>query len=127
MANRKRNHVIKVSMTTEELSKFKRRLAESGKKSNQSFGLEALLDSKITSQEAITNLQNLNKTFAKQQLNERNIGTNINQIAKIANATGEIDTAKLEASLMELQEVTKERNQQWLYLRSYLQELRTRV
>ncbi len=127
MANRKRDHVIKVSMTAEELSKFKRRLAESGKKSNQSFGLEALLDSKITSQEVITNLQELNKTFAKQQLNERNIGTNINQIAKIANATGEIDTAKLEASLLDLDKIKEARMREWEYLRSYLQELRTRA
>ena len=127
MPNRKREHVIKVSMTTEELDKFKRRLEESGKKTNQSFGLEALLDSKITSQEVVTNLQELNKTFAKQQINERNVGNNINQIAKIANATGDIDTAKLEASLLELQEITKERERQWQYLRYYLQELRTKA
>ena len=127
MQNRKRNQVIKICMTDEELKKFKLRLKESGKKTKQAYGLEALLESKIISQEVVTNLTELNKTLVKQQLNERNIGTNINQIAKIANATGELDVSKLEDYLLELKYMGLERERIWLLLRSYLAALQRRV
>ncbi len=107
-------------MTDDEYAKYLRRLEESGKGTNQSFGLDALLESQITSQELIDELQLLSQKFAKQQINERNIGTNINQIAKVANSTGCIDSKKLDSSLSELHTTTKERNELWQSLRSYL-------
>ncbi len=123
MAKRKREHVVSIRMNDAEYDRFKERLDDAGNRTKQAFGLDALLETEITSQEVIEQLRDMNRKMKDQQISDRNIGNNLNQIVKKVNASGNIDSSKLEANLTELLKASEERGKLWQLLRLLVAEL----
>ena len=86
-ANRKRNKAITIRMTESEYSDLQARVAESGL-SQQAFIINAVRGATITSSDEIAVLKEISITFAEYVKQIRGIGTNLNQMAHVANGQG---------------------------------------
>lgn len=86
-ANRKRNKAITIRMTESEYSDLQARVAESGL-SQQAFIINAARGATITSSDEISVLKEISITFAEYVKQIRGIGTNLNQMAHVANGQG---------------------------------------
>ena len=120
MANRRRNKNIKIRLTDSEYAQLLSRLEESGRESIQQYGLDALLNSEITSPELLQAVRTINDRFADLQRIERGIGTNINQIAHQCNSNGYASPVELNRVLVEYQLANEERRSTWQLIRSLL-------
>ena len=86
---RKRNHAITIRMSDEEYKFFQERLSQTGQ-TQQSYILNAICGATIVSVEEVKELQKLNKEFADMMRQLRGLATNVNQMAHVANGTGEL-------------------------------------
>lgn len=86
---RKRTHQIKIWMNDEEYGLLLDKMQGSGQ-TRQSIMISALKDTTITTEEEIGELMHSNSLMADLLKQLRGMATNINQIAHMANATGQI-------------------------------------
>lgn len=84
---RKRNRTVTVRMNEAEYADLKNRVEESGL-SQQSFIISAVRGAIITPSDEIAVLKEISKTFAEFVKQIRGMGTNLNQMAHIANSQG---------------------------------------
>ena len=123
MSGRKRNHVVQINMADSEYAQFKNRFADSGKQTITAYGLDALLNSRITSQQLIDEVAKTNKCLADIQKVERGIGNNINQIARKINTKDTALKADVENLLLEYHSSNKQREELWRLIRLLLTRL----
>jgi len=86
-ANRKRNIAITIRMTESEYADLQSRVTESGL-SQQAFIINAVRGATITPSDGIAILKEISRTFSEYVKQLRGIGTNVNQMAHVANGQG---------------------------------------
>lgn len=84
---RKRPHNVYVRMNDDEYAHFLSLVKAAGV-SQQAYALEACLNSRVTSSEDRALLISMNATLADMDRQLRGLGTNVNQLAHVANGTG---------------------------------------
>lgn len=123
-ANRTRNRAVTVRMSDTEYDSLRNKVCESGL-SQQSYIISAVLDSSVTSSDTIDVLKSISRTFAGVEQQLRGLGTNVNQMAHIANGTGMIPSAReLEHISDQVTEYRKECDQIWQSIRSSIPKQR---
>ena len=116
--NRTRNRAVTVRMSDSEYDSLRDKVRESGL-SQQSYIISAVLDSSVTTSDTIDVLKRISRTFAGVEQQLRGLGTNVNQMAHIANGTGMIPSAReLEHISYQVTEYRKECDQVWQSIRS---------
>ena len=116
--NRARDRAVTVRMSDSEYDRLKNKVNESGL-SQQSYIISAALDSYVTTSDTIDVLKTISKTFAGVEQQLRGLGTNVNQMAHIANGTGMTPSAReLERISDQVTEYRKECNSVWQSIRS---------
>ena len=114
---RKRNKAITIRLSEEEFVQLENRVQESGQ-TQQHFIIDACLKGQITSADEITEMRNKNKLLADIDKQLRGMGTNLNQMAHIANGQGVIPTAeKMVQIANEVSQIKKEVDEEWLLTR----------
>ena len=98
---RKRTHQIKIWMNDEEYALLLDKMQRSGQ-TRQNVMISALKEATITTKEEISELKRSNSLMADLLKQLRGMATNINQVAHMANATGQI------ASINELSKMTNQ-------------------
>ncbi|MBE5901346.1 MAG: plasmid mobilization relaxosome protein MobC [Lachnospiraceae bacterium] len=98
---RKRTHQIKIWMNDEEYALLLDKMQRSGQ-TRQNVMISALKEATITTEEEISELKRSNSLMADLLKQLRGMPTNINQVAHMANATGQI------ASINELSKMTNQ-------------------
>ena len=122
--NRARNRAVTVRMSDSEYNRLKNKVNESGL-SQQSYIISAALDSYVTTSDTIDVLKSISKTFAGVEQQLRGLGTNVNQMAHIANGTGMTPSAReLEHISDQVAEYRKECNSVWQSIRSSIPKQR---
>ena len=122
--NRTRNRAVTVRMSDSEYDSLRNKVSESGL-SQQSYIISAALDSSVTSSDTIDVLKNISRTFAGVEQQLRGLGTNVNQMAYIANSTGMTPSVKeLEHISDQVTEYRKECNSVWQSIRSSIPKQR---
>ena len=84
---RKRNRVVTVRMNEAEYADFLNKVKESGL-TQQTFIISAVRGATITPSDEIAVLKEISKTFADFEKQVRGLGTNVNQMAHVANGQG---------------------------------------
>ena len=90
---RKRNKAITIRMTEQEYATLQKRIRESGR-TQQSYIINSALEAKISSAEEIAALKDISITFVDLVRQLRGIATNVNQMARTANRSGALPTAR---------------------------------
>ena len=122
--NRTRNRAVTVRMSDSEYYSLRDKVRESGL-SQQSYIISAVLDSSVTTSDTIDVLKNISRTFAGVEQQLRGLGTNVNQMAHIANGIGMIPSAReLEHISDQVTEYRKECNSVWQSIRSSIPKQR---
>ena len=122
--NRTRNRAVTVRMSDSEYYSLRDKVRESGL-SQQSYIISAVLDSSVTTSDTIDVLKNISRTFAGVEQQLRGLGTNVNQMAHIANGIGMIPSAReLEHISDQVTEYRKECDQVWQSIRSSIPKQR---
>ena len=120
--NRKRNKAVTVRMTEAEYADFQNKVKESGL-SQQAFIISAIRGSTITPADEIVVLKEISKTFAEFVKQIRGMGTNLNQMAHVANGQGYLPG---EESLLRLSDqvgnMRKEGEDVWQSIRSSINQ-----
>ncbi len=110
---RKRNKAVYVRFSDDEYEQLQDKISETGQ-TLQSFIINAALNAKISSSGEVEQMKSKNKVLADFDKQLRGIGTNINQMAHIANGYGMMPEIK---ELMELKaevhEMRMEVNKEW--------------
>lgn len=110
---RKRTHAVNVRMTDDEYEQLLEKVNQSGQ-TIQSYIIDASLYGKITSADEITEKRNKNKLLADIDKQLRVMGTNLNQMAHVANGYGEIPSAETLIRISnEVSLIKKEVNEEW--------------
>jgi hypothetical protein len=105
-------------MSDSEYDSLRDKVRESGL-SQQSYIISAALDSSVTTADTLDVLKNISRTFAGVEQQLRGLGTNVNQMAHIANGTGMTPSAsELEHISNQVAEYRKECNSVWQLIRS---------
>lgn len=114
---RKRNRTITIRMSDEEYTFLQSRLSQTGQ-TQQSYILNAIRGAKIVSEEEEKELQKQNKGFADMMRQLRGLATNVNQMAHIANGTGELPVVvALEKLGRDIEKFRKEEERRWQSIR----------
>ena len=122
--NRTRNRAVTVRMSDSEYDSLRNKVSESGL-SQQSYIISAALDSSVTTSDTIDVLKDISRTFAGVEQQLRGLGTNVNQMAYIANSTGMTPSVKeLEHISDQVTEYRKECNSVWQSIRSSIPKQR---
>lgn len=122
---RKRRYDVRIRMNREEKETFQKKLEEAGNLTMESYGLDALLNCKVTSQDEIDNLVEINKQFSKMNQNLSLIGNNINQIARKVNSENAVTRDELENLSKEISKYKESEVQElWQSIRLYLAEIK---
>ena len=125
--NRTRNRAVTVRMSDTEYDSLRNKVSDSGL-SQQSYIINAALDSSVTSSDTINELKCISRTFAGVEQQLRGLGTNVNQMAHIANGIGMIpSTRELEHISDQVTEYRKECDQVWQSIRSSIPKQRRTV
>ena len=115
---RRRNKAVTVRMSEAEYADFQNRVEESGL-SQQAFIISAVRGATITPSDEIAVLKEISKTFAEFVKQIRGMGTNLNQMAHVANGQGYLPG---EESLLRLSDqvgnMRKEGEDVWQSIRS---------
>ena len=118
---RKRNHAITVRLSDEEYDKLQNNVAESGH-TQQSYIINSVLANRISSSEEIDTIKGMAKSLADIDIQLRGIGTNLNQMAHVANGKGIVPTEEvLEGISSVVVKMRKEANDVWQSIRSLIQ------
>lgn len=119
---RKRSKAVTIRMTDAEYKRLTDRVSESGL-SQQSFILNAIKGATITSSDEVAVQKEISKTFSDIVRQLRGLSTNVNQMAHVANATGELPTAtELIQTSAEISNYRKECEDVWLSIRSSINQ-----
>ena len=122
--NRTRNRAVTVRMSDSEYDSLKSRVSESGL-SQQSYIIGTVLGSPVTNSDTVDMLKNISRTFAGVEQQLRGLGTNVNQMAHIANGTGITPSMKeLEHISDQVTEYRKECDSVWQSIRSSITKQR---
>ena len=122
--NRTRNRAVTVRMSDSEYDSLKSRVSESGL-SQQSYIIGTVLGSPVTNSDTVDMLKNISRTFAGVEQQLRGLGTNVNQMAHIANGTGITPSMKeLEHISDQVTEYRKECDSVWQSIRSSIPKQR---
>ena len=105
---RKRNHAVYIRMTTDEFEKLQSKVKQSGL-SMQAYIIHAALEGKVSTIEEINILRERSNHLEDIDRQLRGIGTNVNQLAYVANGQGVIPSAIKLAEISH--EVTSFRNE----------------
>ena len=115
---RKRNRAVTVRMSETEYADLQNKVEESGL-SQQAFVINAVRGATITPSDEIAVLKDISKTFADFEKQVRGLGTNVNQMARIANSkdnlSGESTLTRLSDQLSDMR---KESEAIWQSIRS---------
>ena len=119
---RRRNKAVTVRMSEAEYADFQNRVEESGL-SQQAFIINAVRGATITPSDEIAVLKEISKTFAEFVKQIRGMGTNLNQMAHVANGQGYLPG---EESLLRLSDqvgnMRKEGEDVWQSIRSSINQ-----
>ena len=119
---RRRNKAVTVRMSKAEYADFQNRVEESGL-SQQAFIISAVRGATITPSDEIAVLKEISKTFAEFVKQIRGMGTNLNQMAHVANGQGYLPG---EESLLRLSDqvgnMRKEGEDVWQSIRSSINQ-----
>lgn len=119
---RRRNKAVTVRMSEAEYADFQNRVEESGL-SQQAFIISAVRGATITPSDEIAVLKEISKTFAEFVKQIRGMGTNLNQMAHVANGQGYLPG---EESLLRLADqvgnMRKEGEDVWQSIRSSINQ-----
>ena len=119
---RRRNKAVTVRMSEAEYADFQNRVKESGL-SQQAFIISAVRGATITPSDEIAVLKEISKTFAEFVKQIRGMGTNLNQMAHVANGQGYLPG---EESLLRLYNqvgnMRKESEEIWQSIRSSINQ-----
>lgn len=119
---RKRNRAITIRLTEEEYSQLQNNVTESGQ-TLQKYVIDAVLSGKITSADEVTEMRNKNKLLADIDKQLRGMGTNLNQMAHIANGQGMLPmAAELIKISNEVSQVKREVSEEWLLTRQSISQ-----
>lgn len=115
---RKRNKAVTIRMTEAEFTALQKRIKESGR-TQQSYIIDAALNARISSAEEIATLKEISVTFGDLVKQLRGIAININQMARVANGSGALPTARELSQISEQIARYRERSEQiWQSIRS---------
>ena len=115
---RKRNKAITVRMTEQENAALQKRVAESGR-TQQSYIINSALTARISSAEEIATLKEISVSFGDLVRQLRGLATNVNQMARIANRSGALPTARELSRISEQIAKYRERSEAvWQSIRS---------
>lgn len=119
---RKRNRSVTIRMNESEYTDFQNKVTESGL-TQQAYIISAVRGATITPSDEIAVLKDISKTFADFERQIRGLGTNINQIAHVANGQGALP---IESSLATISEqittIRKESEELWQSIRSSINQ-----
>ena len=119
-AKRKRNKAITIRLNDAEYDALQDRIAESGL-NQQSYIINASLGAPITSADQLSELKNVSCTLADLVNQLRGIGTNINQMAHVANGIGILPTERdLKYASEQVCAFKKEGEEIWQSIRSLI-------
>jgi hypothetical protein len=111
-------------MKDDEYKKFQERVKESGL-TQQAFIINAVLQKSITSADEIKVIKDISSTFADFERQVRGIGTNVNQLAHIANGQGMISSEnELKKTMATVENIRKESEPVWRSIRSLISQQR---
>ena len=118
--NRKRNIAVTIRMNDAEYNTLNTKVAESGL-TQQAFVINAIKQTVIMPMEDHLILMNISMTFTDLIRQLRGLATNVNQMAKWANTTGELPTEhQLDEIYENLDLFRKECDHTWLSIRSLI-------
>ena len=119
---RKRNRTITIRMSDEEYTFLQERLSLTGQ-TQQSYVLNAIRGATIASLEEVKELKKLNRAFADMMRQLRGLATNVNQMAHIANGTGELPVVVvLEKLGRNIEKFRKEEEKRWQSIRQLISQ-----
>lgn len=119
---RKRTHQIKIWMNDEEYGLLLDKMKGSGQ-TRQNVMISALKDTTITTEEEIGELMHSNSLMADLLKQLRGMATNINQMAHMANATGQIASINELAKLNnQISDFRKEGESIWQLIRQSISQ-----
>lgn len=119
---RKRNRTITIRMSDEEYTFLQGRLSQTGQ-TQQSYILNAIRGATIASLEEVKELKKLNRAFADMMRQLRGLATNVNQMAHIANGTGELPVVvALEKLGRNIEKFRKEEERRWQSIRQLISQ-----
>ena len=120
---RRRNHLINFRLSEEEYKLLAMRIDTSGQ-TLQSYIINACLYGKISSAEEIAEMQKKNKLLEDIDKQLRGMGTNLNQMAHVANGQGMISTAEeLVRISNEVHQIKSEVKEEWQSTRRSISQL----
>ena len=119
---RRRNKAVTVRMSAAEYADFQNRVEESGL-SQQAFIISAVRGATITPSDEIAVLKEISKTFADFEKQVRGLGTNVNQMAHVANGQGYLPGEEALTRLSDqLWNMRKESEKIWQSIRSSINQ-----
>ena len=117
-ANRKRNKSITMRMSESEYSDLQARVTGSGL-SQQAYIISAVRGATITPSDEIAALKEISRIFAEFVKQLRGMGTNLNQMAHVANGQGYLPGENILAELSDqIGSMRKEGEDVWQSIRS---------
>lgn len=119
---RKRNRAVTIRMNETEYSDFQNKVDESGL-TQQAYVISAVRGATITPSDEIAVLKDISKTFADFERQVRGLGTNINQMAHVANGQGILPTKDSLLTISEqITNMRKESEELWQSIRSSINQ-----
>lgn len=120
--SRRRKKEILVRMTEEEYELLSQKVLSSGR-TMQAYMLEVALSGKITSSDEISEMKQKNKLLEDMDKQLRGMGTNLNQIAHVANGQGAIpDAEKMVQIAEEVRQIRGEVMDEWRLTRQAISQ-----
>ena len=124
MIKRKRNKTVTIRMNDAEYDALQEKIKESGL-TQQSYIINAIRDSNITSAKELEVIKDISRNFADQDRQLRGIATNINQMAHVANGQGLLPTVeKMDEIADMILEFRKEDDNRWRLIRQSVSPLK---
>jgi len=118
---RKRNHAITIRLTDAEYDELIKNVAASGH-TQQSYVINSVIANRISSPEELAQIKGMAKTLADIDIQLRGIGTNLNQIAHVANGYGLVPTEENLKDIAEgIRNTREEANDVWQLIRQLIQ------
>ena len=119
---RRRNKAVTVRMNETEYADFQNKVEESGL-SQQAYIISAVRGATITPSDEIAVLKEISKTFADFEKQVRGLGTNVNQMAHVANGQGYLPGEEALSRLSDqLGNMRKESEEIWQSIRSSINQ-----
>ena len=119
---RRRNKAVTVRMTETEYADFQNKVEESGL-SQQAYIISAVRGTTITSSDEIAVLKEISKTFADFEKQIRGLGTNVNQMAHVANGQGYLPSKEALTRLSnQVGNMRRESEEIWQSIRSSINQ-----